>query len=125
MNPNWPEIMLQLLPGQTAADHPDIIVRVFYQKLAAFEKEIVDTLGPIDYTIHITEFQKCGPPHGHVVVKLKHVPCTAAEIDKFLSAELLQDSGPLCDAVQKHMTHQHDPKREYHHCGWSAMLQTC
>ncbi len=79
----------------------------------------------MDYTICITEFQKRGLPHGHVAVKLKHVRRTAAEIDKFLSAELPRDSGPLRDAVQKHMTHQHDPKREYHCCGWSAMSQTC
>lgn len=124
-NPTWPEIMSQLLPGQTAADHPDIIVWVFHQKLAAFEKEIIDRLGPVKYSIHIMEFQKRGPPHGHVAVKLKDVPCTAAKIDQFLSAELSWEHGPLHDAVKKHMSYQHDPKREYHHCGWSATSQKC
>ena len=29
-NPNWPEIVAALRPGQTAADRPDIVVRVFH-----------------------------------------------------------------------------------------------
>ncbi len=118
-NPNWPEITSQLLPGQNAADRPDIVVRVFHQKLAAFEKELVEILGPLDYTIRITEFQKRGFPHGHVAAKLKDVPRTAAEIDQFLSAELPRTDGRLRDAVKKHMTHQHNPQKEYHRCGWS------
>ena len=32
-NPLWPEIKRELLPGQTATDRPDIVCRVFHQKL--------------------------------------------------------------------------------------------
>ena len=32
-NPYWEEITSQLLPGQSAADRPDIVVRVFHAKL--------------------------------------------------------------------------------------------
>jgi hypothetical protein len=35
-NPRWPEITSQLLPGQSANDRPDLIVRVFQQYLSAF-----------------------------------------------------------------------------------------
>lgn len=94
-NPNWPEITSQLLPGQNAVDCPDIVVRVFHQKLAAFEKELVEILSPLDYTIRITEFQKHGFPHGYIAAKLKDVPQTVAEIDQFLSAELPQTDSHL------------------------------
>ena len=32
-NPKWEEITASLLPGQTAQDRPDIVARVFKQKL--------------------------------------------------------------------------------------------
>lgn len=28
-NPNWPEIVTELYPGQTAQDRPDLVTRVF------------------------------------------------------------------------------------------------
>jgi hypothetical protein len=28
-NPSWPDITQELMPGQTSADSPDLIVRVF------------------------------------------------------------------------------------------------
>ena len=36
VNINWPEIVSQLLPGQTAFDRPDIVTRVFHAKVEAF-----------------------------------------------------------------------------------------
>ena len=41
-NPYWPEIVRELKPGQTAADRPDIVVRVFHgrlEKTMAFLKQ--------------------------------------------------------------------------------------
>ena len=35
-NIKWPEIVSQLLPGQTAFDRPDIVTRVFHARLEAF-----------------------------------------------------------------------------------------
>ena len=32
-NPKWPEIVANLLPGQTASDRPDLVARVFKLKL--------------------------------------------------------------------------------------------
>jgi hypothetical protein len=39
-NPSWPEIKDALLPGQTASDRPDLVVRVFHVKLNSLIKEI-------------------------------------------------------------------------------------
>ena len=39
-NPKWPEIVENLLPGQTASDRPDLVARVFYQKL----KELIEDI---------------------------------------------------------------------------------
>jgi len=40
-NPYWPEIIEQLLPGQTAFDRGDIVCQVFYRKLQAVLKTFV------------------------------------------------------------------------------------
>ena len=40
-NPKWPEIERELLPGQTAADRPDLIAQVFQLKKKALIKAIV------------------------------------------------------------------------------------
>ena len=39
-NPHWPEIIEQLLPGQTADSRPDITSRVFQMK----KKQLLDDL---------------------------------------------------------------------------------
>ena len=39
-NPFWSEIVESLLPGQKAADRPEIVARVFKQKLDALVHEI-------------------------------------------------------------------------------------
>ena len=39
-NPNWPEITCELGPGQTAADRPDIVGRVFKLKTQALVREL-------------------------------------------------------------------------------------
>ena len=58
-NPEWPEIVSSLLPGQRAVDRPDICARVFRCKLIAIMQDIVEgALGTINghcYTI--------GTPH--------------------------------------------------------------
>jgi hypothetical protein len=122
-NPRWPEITSQLRPGQSANDRPDLIVRVFQQYLSAFMKDLHATMGPVFYHVRVTEFQKRGLPHEHIALALQHVPRTPAEIDSFLSAELPRNSGPLRDAVKRHMTHIHDPKKTYHRCGWPRECQ--
>ena len=42
-NPKWPEITRELLPGQTAADRPDLVARVFNMKLDALLTDLWET----------------------------------------------------------------------------------
>jgi hypothetical protein len=122
-NPRSPEIKSQLLSNQSENDRPDLIVRVFQQYLASFMKDIRAVLRPVLYHIRVTEFQKRGLPHKHIAAAMKNVPKTSAKIDKFLSAELPHESGPLRGAVKNHMTHTHDPSKSYHRCGWPQQSQ--
>ena len=122
-SPRWPEILSELWPGQSANYRPDLIVCIFQQYLSSFMKDLHATFGPILYHIRVTEFQKRGLPHEHIAVALRHVPRTPAEIDSFLSAELPRNSGPLRDAIKRHMTHIHDHAKKYHRCGWPRECQ--
>ena len=72
-NPNWPEITCELLPGQTAADRPDLCARVFHMKLKVIIEEIhkKGIFGKTVAYIYTIEFQKRGLPHAHILVFLK------------------------------------------------------
>ena len=72
-NPTWPEIMRELLPGQMAADRPDLCTRVFNMKKKViieelYQKGIFRQTVSYVYTI---EFQKRGLPHMHILIFLK------------------------------------------------------
>ena len=73
-NPKWPEIVSQLLDGQTAFDHPDVTVAVFKSRLDQMKMNIrngkyFDGCEPT-YTFHVIEYQYCGLPHAHLVARL-------------------------------------------------------
>ena len=71
-NPKWKEITEALLPGQTASDRPDIVARVFRQKVKALMEDIYKN-GIFGHTvahIHTIEFQKHGLPHIHLIIFL-------------------------------------------------------
>jgi len=81
-NPNWPEILEQLLPGQTAFDRGDIVCQVFFRKLQAMLKNIragkyfkISRSGQESYKIHfevrVIEYQRRGLPHVHLVIKFE------------------------------------------------------
>jgi hypothetical protein len=61
-NPRWPEITSQLLPGQSANDRPDLIVREFQQYLSSFMKDLHSLFGPVLYHIRVTKFQSADFP---------------------------------------------------------------
>jgi len=105
-NPRWPEILAALGPGQTAADRPDITVRVFHgrlEKMVAWLKE--NFAGRKKYFIRVIEYQLRGLPHAHIVLSVEEPPQTAEDIDSLISCELPQSPGPLRDAVLMHMLH--------------------
>ena len=57
-NPFWPEIQAALGPGQTAADRPDIVVRVFHAKLEKMMRYLrSDFCGKRRYFIRVIECQ--------------------------------------------------------------------
>ncbi len=70
-NPIWPEIVSQLLDGQTAFDRPDVTPAVFKSRLDQMKMNIqngkyLDGHEPT-YTFHVIEYQYRGFPHAHLV----------------------------------------------------------
>jgi hypothetical protein len=63
-NSSWPEIRENLLPHQTAADRPDLCVRVFYLKLQALLCDLLKNhvLGQVLAYVWVVEFQMRGLP---------------------------------------------------------------
>ena len=71
-NPNWPEIKAALLPGQSSADRPDLVNRVFRLKVQELMDDIYKqgVLGRAVAHVWTTEFQKRGLPHVHLIIFL-------------------------------------------------------
>ena len=69
-NPKWPEILRELLPGQTAQDRPDLVTRVFRAKLEDIKKQLFHKhiLGVVGAYVYVIEFQKRGLPHAHFLL---------------------------------------------------------
>ena len=81
-NPKWREITQALLPGQSAADRPDLLARVFKLKLDMLLEELYKDgiFGKVIAHLHVIEFQKRGLPHAHILIILD-------QTDRPLSAE--------------------------------------
>jgi hypothetical protein len=60
------------LPGQTAADHPDLVARVFKMKKNAILDDIYKNgiFGQSAAYVYVIEFQKRGLPHMHILIFL-------------------------------------------------------
>lgn len=109
-NPNWQEVTDSLLPGQCAADRPDLVARVFHLKL----KLLMDLLkkgllGKSEAYCSTIEFQKRGLPHVHIlfITAVEDSPRTPEEVDQVISAELpdpIKDP-ELYELVGKTMVH--------------------
>ena len=71
-NTEWPEISSQLLPGQDYTDIPLIVVHIYKWELALLECAL-ETMFPNCrnevYSIQTMEFQRCGRPHTHFLIK--------------------------------------------------------
>jgi hypothetical protein len=110
-NPKWPEIVAELFPGQQASDRPDLATRVFHLKLNELLNDLKKEkiFGEVLGLVHVIEFQKRGLPHAHilVIVHPDHRPKTAADLDKYISAEIPDPTThPLAyEAVRNAMMH--------------------
>lgn len=71
-NARWPEIDSALLSSQTAADRPDLTVRVFNMYKTALVNELThnNILGQAEAHVYTIEFQKRGLPHMHLLLCL-------------------------------------------------------
>ena len=110
-NPQWPEIVDNLLPGQTPNDRPDLVARVFHLKFTSMMNDIKErqVLGRVVTVIFTIEFQKRGLPHAHILLILaeRDKPRTEQDIDGIVSAEIPDESrdSELFETVQRCMLH--------------------
>ena len=107
-NPKWPEITAQLKKGQTHNDRPDIVSRVFKQKLAELMKDFKGgQFGEYAGHVHSIEFQKSGLPHAHIIFWMadKDAWRKTETVDKVISAEIPDESSPIYDRVITSMLH--------------------
>ncbi len=81
-----------LLPGQQAADRPDIVTRVWNEKFKELSKDILERqiLGKVNERIYSIEFQKRGLPHAHILVFLSEQdkPRCPMDYDKYVCANV-------------------------------------
>lgn len=107
-NPSWPEIVDELLPGQSAIDRHDIVARVFRLKV----KKLITVInkgkifGEVLCFMYSIEWQKRGLPHLHILVWLKQ-HFRSDQIDKIISAEIPDPNNDksLYDIIVKNMIH--------------------
>ncbi|OWZ03189.1 Helitron helicase [Phytophthora megakarya] len=88
-NPEWKEIRDQIAEHQNSPDRPDIVARVWNQKLRALLHDLDEgVLRRILARIYVVEFQKRGLPHAHILIIL-------AEEDKTTYQRSYQQVGVL------------------------------
>lgn len=82
-NPRWPEIVDRLSPGQAALDNPALVSRVFHVRLLRFMQFMRTHFQHIVYYVRVTEFQKRGLPHAHILLKVcaPLSPCRAGNVN--------------------------------------------
>ena len=110
-NPQWDEVQANLRPGEKVWNRPDLVARVFRQKLRELLRELTrdGVLGHAVAYTYVVEFQKRGLPHAHIllIVAAPDKPRTAADVDRLVTAELPDRATQpeLFRAVTKHMLH--------------------
>jgi len=110
-NPYWEEITQNLEPGQQPQDRPELVSRVYRAKLQSLMDLLIKKkyFGEVAAYVHVTEFQKRGLPHEHILLIMKKGSnsTTPDAYDKVISTELPdKDKYPVLHSlVIKHMLH--------------------
>ncbi|QHN83755.1 uncharacterized protein [Arachis hypogaea] len=110
-NPSWTEITSELNPVQTPQDRPDLTTRIFRAKFEQLKEDVITKgiLGKVKSYIYVTEFQKRGLPHVHMLLILENNDqlIDPEHYDSLVRAEIpSKEVEPyLHDAVLKHMIH--------------------
>ncbi|KAI5438928.1 hypothetical protein KIW84_024596 [Lathyrus oleraceus] len=71
-NPSWIEITSELGLHQTPQDRPDLLTRIFRSKCEQLKDDVINIgdLGRVKSYMYVTEFQKRGLPHVHMLLIL-------------------------------------------------------
>jgi hypothetical protein len=114
-NSKWKEIQaaLKSFPAShTSYDHPEIVARVFHQKIKELLTKLLkkQIFGKVVGHVEVIEFQKRGLPHCHILLILdkKYRLKTADDYDAIVSAEIPDPKHKrLRRLVLQHMVHHH------------------
>nr|XP_025611281.1 uncharacterized protein LOC112703866 [Arachis hypogaea] len=110
-NPSWSEIASELSPTQTPQDRPDLTTRIFKAKFEQLKQDVITkgVLGKVKSYIYVTEFQKRGLPHVHMLLILENNDelSDPDQYDSLVRAEIpCKETEPhLHEAVLRHMVH--------------------
>ncbi|XP_024974774.1 uncharacterized protein LOC112512875 [Cynara cardunculus var. scolymus] len=122
-NPKWPEILREMLPGQTAPDRPYLVARVFRSKLEDMKDQLFKKhiLGKVGAYVYVIEFQKRGLPHAHflLIMTPEHKMTNPDHYDKSVCAEISDPTRypQMHELVVQHT--MHDP------CGHLRLSSPC
>ena len=113
-NQNWPEVAalsnLARYEGWSPSDRPDLVARVFHNRLQTILDDIVQQgiFGKVVAHCHSIEWQKRGNPHAHCLIWLspEDLLDTVTKVDSAISATIPPESNTvLRELVIKHMIH--------------------
>ncbi|XP_046745540.1 uncharacterized protein LOC124410885 [Diprion similis] len=110
-NPQWREIIENILLCQSASDRPDIVAWVFNIKKDYLLNLIVKqkVFGEVLAYVYVIEFQKRGLPHIHILITLSQNSkiTTSDVVDRYISAEIPDPDKDyiLHEIVMKNMIH--------------------
>ncbi|XP_068478881.1 uncharacterized protein [Phaseolus vulgaris] len=108
-NPSWSEISSELKHFQTPQDRPDLLSRIFRAKFEQLKEDVIDkgVLGKVKSYMYVTEFQKRGLPHVHMLLNLQDNDKLRdpEDYDSIVRAEIpkSEEEPQLHEVVLKHM----------------------
>ncbi|KAI5400718.1 hypothetical protein KIW84_065544 [Lathyrus oleraceus] len=110
-NPSWSEIISELLSFQTPQDRPDLLTRIFRSKFEQLKDDVINkgVLRKVKRYMYVTEFQKRGLSHVHMLLVLESNDKLRdpKDYDSMVRAEIpkLECEPQLHEVVVKHMIH--------------------